>query len=74
MKSFATTESKFTVDSNNYPMSELTFLGLSAIMDPPRDDTAKAIRECKAAGIKVFMVTGWLFMISLWLLLVDIFR
>ena len=60
MKQFtAPFETKFTDDNDdNYPMKELTFLGLSAIMDPPRDDTANAIRECKQAGIKVFMVTG----------------
>uniref|UniRef100_A0A915EEG3 P-type Cu(+) transporter n=1 Tax=Ditylenchus dipsaci TaxID=166011 RepID=A0A915EEG3_9BILA len=33
-------------------------VGICAIMDPPRDETEKAIRECKEAGLKVFMVTG----------------
>lgn len=39
-------------------MSDWVFLGMSAIMDPPKDDTARAISQCKQAGIKVFMVTG----------------
>jgi len=48
----------FTVDSGNYPIDSLSFVGIAAIMDPPRPDTAKAIADCKSAGIKVFMVTG----------------
>uniref|UniRef100_A0A914V3R2 Cation-transporting P-type ATPase N-terminal domain-containing protein n=1 Tax=Plectus sambesii TaxID=2011161 RepID=A0A914V3R2_9BILA len=59
MKQFkAPADTRFTIDEGNYPQTDLTFLGMAAIMDPPRDDTAKAISECKGAGIKVFMVTG----------------
>lgn len=36
----------------------LTFLGFIAIADPPRKESIKAIAECKAAGIKVVMITG----------------
>lgn len=36
----------------------LTFLGLIGIMDPPRAEVKKAIRECCNAGIKVVMITG----------------
>ncbi|KAK0412533.1 hypothetical protein QR680_006268 [Steinernema hermaphroditum] len=49
---------KFAFDELNFPLEELQFVGISAIMDPPRPDTAEAIRQCKEAGIKVFMVTG----------------
>lgn len=42
----------------NFPTEGLTFCGTCAIMDPPRDETAGAIKQCKDAGIKVFMVTG----------------
>uniref|UniRef100_A0A914V032 P-type Cu(+) transporter n=1 Tax=Plectus sambesii TaxID=2011161 RepID=A0A914V032_9BILA len=54
----ARADTKFTQEEENYPLEDLCFLGMAAIMDPPRDDTAKAIKACKAAGIKVFMVTG----------------
>jgi Ca2+-transporting ATPase len=37
---------------------DLTFLGLVAIADPPRPESIKAISDCKAAGIKVVMITG----------------
>ncbi|KAL3088641.1 hypothetical protein niasHT_023259 [Heterodera trifolii] len=49
---------KFTAQSDNYPQDGLTFLGMAAITDPPRNETAAAIQQCKDAGIKVFMITG----------------
>ena len=38
--------------------SELVFLGLAAMMDPPRKQAIAAIRTCHAAGIVVKMITG----------------
>ncbi len=37
---------------------ELTFLGLVAMMDPPRPGVAEAILACRAAGIRSVMITG----------------
>jgi Ca2+-transporting ATPase len=37
---------------------DLTFLGLVAMMDPPRPEVAEAIAQCHAAGIYVTMITG----------------
>jgi sodium/potassium-transporting ATPase subunit alpha len=54
----ASSATKFSMDEQNYPTTELCFLGMVAIMDPPRETTAGAIADCKSAGIKVFMVTG----------------
>ncbi len=34
------------------------FLGIIGIMDPPRDEAIKAIKECKEAGVTVKMITG----------------
>ena len=36
----------------------LTFLGLAAMMDPPRPDVAEAIKVCREAGIRMVMITG----------------
>ncbi|MFO7697772.1 MAG: HAD-IC family P-type ATPase [Anaerolineae bacterium] len=38
--------------------SGLTFLGLQAIIDPPRPEVIPAIRACQEAGIAVKMITG----------------
>jgi Ca2+-transporting ATPase len=34
------------------------FLGLVAIADPPKEESILSIKQCKAAGIKVVMITG----------------
>jgi magnesium-transporting ATPase (P-type) len=36
----------------------LTFLGLAASIDPPRDEAIAAVADCHAAGIRVVMITG----------------
>ena len=37
---------------------EVDFLGMVAMIDPPREEVIEAIRECKTAGIKTVMITG----------------
>jgi len=37
---------------------DLTFLGLVAMIDPPRPQVEAAVKECFKAGIKVIMITG----------------
>ncbi len=37
---------------------ELTFLGLCAMMDPPRPEVAAAVATCHQAGIRIIMMTG----------------
>lgn len=37
---------------------DLDFLGMTAMIDPPREEVIAAIRECKTAGIKTVMITG----------------
>lgn len=36
----------------------LSYVGLMAEMDPPREESAKAVADCRAAGIKPIMITG----------------
>jgi len=37
---------------------EMIFVGLQAMMDPPRKEVKEAIRKCTEAGIRVIMITG----------------
>jgi Ca2+-transporting ATPase len=37
---------------------DLRFLGLVAMMDPPREEVAVAVAKCHRAGIRIVMITG----------------
>jgi len=38
--------------------TDLDFLGMTAMIDPPREEVIEAIKQCKTAGIKSVMITG----------------
>ena len=38
--------------------NDLTFIGLIAMMDPPREESAPAVADCRRAGIRPVMITG----------------
>jgi Ca2+-transporting ATPase len=50
------------VDSQRLPATldgfDIEFLGLLALTDPLRDDVPAAVAQCRAAGVRVVMVTG----------------
>ncbi len=38
--------------------SDLEFLGLAGLIDPPREDVMEAVTQCRSAGITPVMITG----------------
>lgn len=42
----------------NFPITNLRFIGLISMIDPPRAAVPDAVAKCRSAGIKVIMVTG----------------
>ena len=47
----------FNIEDKNL-LKGLCFVGVLSLSDPPRDTVPPALMKCKAAGIKVIMVTG----------------
>ena len=48
----------FDPETANFPLEGLRFVGLMAMIDPPRPGVPDAVAKCRSAGIKVVMVTG----------------
>lgn len=53
-----TRDFEFDTEEPNFPMEGFTFVGLMALLDPPREAVPGAVATCQSAGIKVVMVTG----------------
>ena len=47
-----------TEEERNSLESDLTFIGLTGMIDPPREEAKIAVSKCKSAGIKTVMITG----------------
>lgn len=45
-------------ESSKLEEKDLVFVGMQAMIDPPREEAKKAVKECEKAGIRVIMITG----------------
>eukprot|EP00878_Enallax_costatus_P002528 GHUV01002710.1.p1 GENE.GHUV01002710.1~~GHUV01002710.1.p1 ORF type:complete len:741 (+),score=207.05 GHUV01002710.1:194-2416(+) len=55
-----TATAKMLQDASKYAEieSNMVFLGLAGLQDPPRPEVADAIKDCTNAGIRVIVITG----------------
>ena len=62
LRVLAASQRTLNAEEQDYSIEALengqTFLGMVAMMDPPRPDVAKAVETCHRAGIRIIMITG----------------
>ena len=62
LRVLAASQRMMSPEENDYSIDGLergqTFLGMMAMMDPPRTDVAAAVSKCHKAGIRIIMITG----------------
>ena len=51
-------DNAYSMEHMNFPSDNLCFIGLIALVDPPKPTVPDAVKLCRQAGIKVLMVTG----------------
>ncbi|MDX1484954.1 MAG: cation-transporting P-type ATPase [Alphaproteobacteria bacterium] len=49
---------KTAMSQSSDPYDDLTFVALAGLLDPLRPDVARAVADCRNAGVKVVMLTG----------------
>ena len=49
---------EYQADNAVLPLTNLDFVGMTGLTDPPKEGVPEAITKCREAGIRVFMVTG----------------
>ncbi len=47
-----------SVDKNDIKEENLTFVGMTGMIDPPREEVYEALKKCKRAGMQAIMITG----------------
>lgn len=48
----------YTGENNHEDPHDIVFVGLIALMDPPRVEVSAAVAACKTAGIKIIVISG----------------
>ena len=48
----------YKINDTESPEEDLTFTGLLGLIDPPKKDVKKSVKECINAGIGIIMITG----------------